>query len=139
MVDLMRASGLVFLAFLGFPAVADTVLDGNREILKESPMAKVVLTREDNGKTVEMEVGDSLVVQLNESPVTGFTWAVKRCDRRLALQNSDYSPAGAGIMGERSRTRIRGPRKQPAPCSSGIPGVRVGARVAMAGCPMSMC
>ncbi len=66
------------------------------------------LTREDNDKTIEVQVGDSIVVRLPENPTTGFTWAIdKASDDVPPLETSEYSPAadaGVGGGGQRSLT-----------------------------------
>jgi inhibitor of cysteine peptidase len=66
------------------------------------------LTRGDNDKTIEVQVGDSIVVRLAENPTTGFTWAIDKAgDDVLRLETSEYSPAadaGVGGGGQRSLT-----------------------------------
>jgi inhibitor of cysteine peptidase len=64
------------------------------------------LTRADNGKTIEVQVGDSVVVRLPENPTTGFAWAIdKGSDDVLPLEASEYSPAaGAGVGGGGQRS-----------------------------------
>jgi inhibitor of cysteine peptidase len=34
----------------------------------------VELTEKDNGRTIEIAVGDLLIVRLNENPTTGYRW-----------------------------------------------------------------
>ena len=60
------------------------------------------LTQEDNGKTIEIKTGDSLVVNLDENPTTGYRWAVERGSEDLLnpsgsefIQNPD-AKTGAG-------------------------------------------
>jgi inhibitor of cysteine peptidase len=38
----------------------------------------VTITQADNGKTIELKTGDSLVVRLDENPTTGYRWAVEQ-------------------------------------------------------------
>jgi inhibitor of cysteine peptidase len=66
-------------------------------------MAAVVLTKTDNGKSVEAGVGDEITVQLAENPTTGYRWHVERADG-VELIESSYqldSPAQAGSGGTR--------------------------------------
>jgi inhibitor of cysteine peptidase len=69
-------------------------------------MSVVTLSRGDNGKTIEAQTGDSIVVRLDENPTTGFVWAIdKGNDEILPLQNSDYAMApGVGVGGGGQRT-----------------------------------
>jgi inhibitor of cysteine peptidase len=38
----------------------------------------ITLTKEDNGKTIELKAGDKLVVYLDENPTTGYRWTVEQ-------------------------------------------------------------
>jgi inhibitor of cysteine peptidase len=38
----------------------------------------ITLTAGDNGKTIELKAGDTLVIRLDENPTTGYRWAVER-------------------------------------------------------------
>jgi len=65
----------------------------------------VALTRKDSGKTVEVRLGDRIVLRLPENPTTGFVWKIDEPNGEvLRVQSSDYSlrpGVGAG-GGERS-------------------------------------
>ena len=37
----------------------------------------ITLTQGDNGKTIELAVGEKLVIRLAENPTTGYRWAVE--------------------------------------------------------------
>lgn len=37
-------------------------------------MVEVLLTKSDDGRTIEATVGDSLVIELPENPTTGYRW-----------------------------------------------------------------
>ena len=63
-------------------------------------MADTVLTYQDNGKSIDILVGNCLTVQLKESPTTGYVWVNKTIGDVLLLQNSDFSPASSpGVVG----------------------------------------
>ncbi len=40
----------------------------------EGNMAEVLLTTNDDGRTIETAVGDSLLIELPENPTTGYRW-----------------------------------------------------------------
>ena len=50
----------------------------------------VILTEQDNNKTLNIAVGESFVIRLNENPTTGYVWAVNGQNESLVLQSSDY-------------------------------------------------
>lgn len=72
---------------------------------QEERMNETIVTRADHGRTVDMRIGDKLIVRLEEKPMTGFTWAVSATDERLVLRDSDYAPSGA-VGGGGFRTLI---------------------------------
>jgi len=43
-------------------------------------MATITLTRAEHGKSVEAQVGDRIIVSLDENPTTGFRWAIDKSD-----------------------------------------------------------
>lgn len=76
---------------------------GNRE------NGMLVLTRDDNSRTAELQVGERLEIRLLENPTNGFSWAIDENDRRiLALDDTAYTPpleAGfIGVRGQRTFT-----------------------------------
>jgi inhibitor of cysteine peptidase len=63
-------------------------------------MATMTLSPADNGKSVTVRAGDTLTLQLDEIPTTGFRWAVDQSNPDLvALQRTDYFPAPATGVG----------------------------------------
>ena len=50
----------------------------------------VVLTEQDKNKTLNISVGDSFVIRLNENPTTGYVWAMNGQTELLVLRSSDY-------------------------------------------------
>jgi inhibitor of cysteine peptidase len=68
-------------------------------------MTEIELTRNDNGKTVEAQVGDYVLIELPENPTTGYLWTlgVKEGTGTATLSDSRYTVAndsgiGAGGM-----------------------------------------
>jgi inhibitor of cysteine peptidase len=64
------------------------------------------LSREDNGKLIELHQGDVIIVSLQETPTTGYRWAVESIDEKiLELQNEGFHIAPkAGLGGSGTRT-----------------------------------
>ena len=63
------------------------------------------LSESDNGRTVELQVGDKLDVTLNENPSTGFTWEIGSVDEAIIKQvgESEFKPGtGIGASGQRT-------------------------------------
>jgi predicted secreted protein len=72
------------------------------------PLVETVLTGKDNGKSIELSVGRSLTVELDESPTTGYVWVNKTVGDVLILQNSDFfSKAALGIVGGNGLRTLR--------------------------------
>ena len=69
-------------------------------------MSVLKLSREDNGKLIEPRQGDVILVSLQETPTTGYRWAVDTIDETiLELQNEGFRMAPkAGIGGGGTRT-----------------------------------
>jgi inhibitor of cysteine peptidase len=66
------------------------------------------LTRGDNDKSIDVHVGDSIVVRLPENPTTGFAWSIDKADAHvLRLQSSRYSPAARGAVGGGGQRSLR--------------------------------
>jgi inhibitor of cysteine peptidase len=63
----------------------------------------VTLVEADNGRTVELRVGDTVRVTLAENATTGYRWAIDRCDEDVIepLGSEPRYPSGAiGSGGE---------------------------------------
>ena len=53
-----------------------------------------------DGQTVQVQQGDSVVLQLSESPGTGYHWVITQQDSAwLPLQSQDYTPNSSGTIG----------------------------------------
>jgi len=63
-------------------------------------MANFVLSQADAGRVVAVNPDDTIVVQLEENPTTGYLWKVEQSDSRvLELTSQEYEPAAAGGIG----------------------------------------
>ncbi|HEX5369333.1 MAG TPA: protease inhibitor I42 family protein [Dehalococcoidia bacterium] len=70
-------------------------------------MPETTLTAADNGRAIEVESADELVVELDENATTGYRWAVEEpLPAGLSLSSSDYEPGGA-TPGAGGKRRIR--------------------------------
>jgi inhibitor of cysteine peptidase len=66
--------------------------------------SNLILCQSDNGKTFELSLGQSFLIQLNENPTTGYRWEVSKTDADLVkltedkyLQNFDSATGGGGV------------------------------------------
>jgi inhibitor of cysteine peptidase len=73
---------------------------------REMPqMSNVTLTQADNGKSVEVKLGDTIVIELDENPTTGFRWAMDQTyDQIVTIVRDDYTTTDSGIGGGGRRT-----------------------------------
>jgi inhibitor of cysteine peptidase len=60
----------------------------------------VLLTKADYGKSITVHLGDKVLLRLNESPSTGFRWAVESgASGIIEFHGSDYIPAQDSAVG----------------------------------------
>lgn len=63
-------------------------------------MGQTTLTNADAGRTVAANVGDTVVLSLDENPTTGYLWKIEEIDSSvLELAADDYQSGGGGIGG----------------------------------------
>ena len=63
-------------------------------------MPAITLTRADEGRTVDVHAGDTVLVRLEENPTTGYRWAAEAGDDQVvALESSDYVQPGSAVGG----------------------------------------
>jgi inhibitor of cysteine peptidase len=70
-------------------------------------MPHTTLTQADNHRSVEVALGEAIVLRLPENPTTGYRWAVDQIDPdKLLIQATQFSllGAGAGAGGEKTLT-----------------------------------
>lgn len=60
-------------------------------------MPALSLTESDNGQSFNLRIGDQIFIRLEESPTTGYQWAVDQIGELLVLESSDFFPAAASI------------------------------------------
>lgn len=62
-----------------------------------------MLTSEDHDRSIELSVGDAVVLTLPENPATGFQWTVASLTGGLAVVSSEFDrgPTTPGAPGER--------------------------------------
>jgi inhibitor of cysteine peptidase len=62
-----------------------------------------ILTGADNGRAIELRVGDDVVLRLPENATTGYRWGIDAADESLVeIKEGEYSPASnaIGVGGE---------------------------------------
>ena len=60
----------------------------------------VHLSEGDDGTTVEVALGDAVVVRLEENPTTGFRWTIDAvAGGSVAVADDDFEPANGGGIG----------------------------------------
>ena len=74
-------------------------------LLLTSCTASTSLTGSDNGKTIQVHVGDEIDIALDSSPDTGYGWAVEKSDDKLlALKQSNFSASNSSIGSSGTQT-----------------------------------
>ena len=67
----------------------------------------LTLTSEDDGGSFEVEQGETLVIELDSNPTTGFEWAVDDVDTDvLTYTGSEYQPEDDGLVGQGGTQRL---------------------------------
>ena len=65
-------------------------------LLLTSCTASTSLTGSDNGKTVQVHVGEEITIALDARPDTGYEWAVEKSDDKLlTLKQSNFSASNS--------------------------------------------
>lgn len=77
-----------------------------RVLMIAALMALRTVTEQDTGKQIELSAGDRLRVELDETPTTGYRWALETpTTGQFTLENSDFSaPKAVGGSGVRAFT-----------------------------------
>jgi inhibitor of cysteine peptidase len=71
--------------------------------LEDKPRAMLLIVESDNGRTVDIRLGESVRINLSENATTGYRWTIDRYDEELieALSTkSHYPPNTIGVGGE---------------------------------------
>lgn len=62
---------------------------------------------DDNRQIIHASAGDTIQLQLEENPTTGYSWAIENAEPFFTLQHNDYQLlSGAGIGGGGTRTIV---------------------------------
>jgi inhibitor of cysteine peptidase len=68
-------------------------------------MPTLTLTKADDNRSFNVQKGDQVIIWLEESPATGYRWAVEPIGQDiLVLQATEFAPTGGGIGGGGERT-----------------------------------
>jgi predicted secreted protein len=74
-------------------------------LLLASCTTSTSLTDTDNGKIIQVHVGDEIAIALASSPDTGYGWAIeKRNDLLLPLKQSSFSASNSSIGSSGTQT-----------------------------------
>jgi predicted secreted protein len=98
LVGVSQIACLATVAWLGIPAVSYST-ELTNAITREKLVEEVILTIQDNWKTIDLPVGASLSVRLEEAPTTGYVWINRTVGDVLIFQDSDFSQSLQGIIG----------------------------------------
>lgn len=69
-------------------------------------MAPDTLTRDDDGRTIALTIGETLHIVLAENPTTGYRWVVEVSDAGVLAIRSDHFPLGSGAAGAGGMRRV---------------------------------
>jgi inhibitor of cysteine peptidase len=88
---------LISLVRPAWPIIAILLTCGSTNLLGTT----LVLTEQDNGKTVIVTVGSPLVVQLKGNPTTGYVWSLTSTNGDSVSVTGDwsYTPDSGGLVG----------------------------------------
>ena len=67
----------------------------------------VTLTEADDGREVSVDVGEQIVVHLEENPTTGYRWQVVRANGILEPVGDSYEPASPTRVGSGGHREFR--------------------------------
>jgi inhibitor of cysteine peptidase len=63
-------------------------------------MADVTISEAQTGSSVEVQVGDRVIITLEETPTSGFRWELDALDEAiLEFESSDFVPADPSLLG----------------------------------------
>ena len=61
-------------------------------LVVDSPSEKVTITKDDDGQTVPVRMGDTVRIELAGNPSTGYQWILPAYPRSLPLVDQGYEP-----------------------------------------------
>ncbi len=67
----------------------------------QSTPAVITLGAQDDGRTITLKSGDTLIIELEGNPTTGFSWEVGAVDDAIlaAQGDPDYTASETGLVG----------------------------------------
>lgn len=67
----------------------------------QSPPATVTLGAKDDGRTITLKSGGTLIIELEGNPTTGFSWEVQAVDDAVLAPQGDpqYTASETGLVG----------------------------------------
>ena len=93
---MIRSAIIIFLTTL-FLALLALGQNDPPSVASFSPVMTV--TDQENGKTISLSKGATLIVQLASNPSAGYSWALEGDPSPLKLVNSEYKQDQSGKMG----------------------------------------
>lgn len=70
-------------------------------------MDTLTLTNADSGSSVSVNSGDTIILELEENPTTGYLWKVEALDSHiLELTGENYEAAGSGGIGGAGKRKL---------------------------------
>jgi predicted secreted protein len=70
-------------------------------------MTTIQLTSADSGRTIDVRVGDEIVILLPRIATTGYQWHVERLDAPLTLEAESYRPDSPPQFGSGGVSELR--------------------------------
>jgi inhibitor of cysteine peptidase len=70
-------------------------------------VSEIVLRRSDLGRPIHIRQGDSIVLELEENPSTGYSWELADLPAFVTVAESSHETAGPPAMGAPGLRRIR--------------------------------
>jgi inhibitor of cysteine peptidase len=102
----MARSAIIMVAATLFLALLSNAQ--NPSASAASALSTMTVTDQDDGKTMDLAKGGTLVVELSSNPSTGYSWAVKGDPAPLKLVSSDYKqPEQSGKVGAPGAKQFR--------------------------------
>ena len=61
-------------------------------------MTQIAINQEYNNKTLDVRIGDFVLIGLEENPTTGYLWRVEQTEKQIiSIEDSKFRASGNGI------------------------------------------